>query len=182
MLKYTLPFLLSISAFANKYTVSFSSHIITDKPFGVEKTINGVYTKQTGSLNEITIAEDKGKRFFGVKTRTALSIGKLQATFVNTNVNLIALGLEKQAYHNFGKFQPLAFLGLGYKFSSYVKGDHNHDYALSSQVYFRLGFELNYLITDKVSAGFTYKHFSNGGLTVNNYGYDFYGLKVNYLI
>lgn len=182
MLKYTLPFLLSVSALANEYTVSFSSHTITSTPFGVEKTIDGIYTKQTGSLNEITIAEDRGERFFGVKTRTALSIGKLQATFVNTNVNFIALGLEKQVYHNFGKFQPLAFLGLGYKFSGYVKGDNNYDYALSSQVYFRLGLELNYFISNKMSVGFTYKHFSNGGLTVNNYGYDFYGLKVNYLI
>ena len=189
-----LPLAISSLAFANNYTLSFTGSNLTNKTLGVEKT-TGAEEKTThkGGMFEVSLAEDKGIKFFGLNSRNAIHIGNLTGQWCvqssenginvcSNKINALAFGIDKQLYHNFGRVQLLGFFGLGYKLTGQTTYDANYDYALPSLFYFRLGAELNYLITRKVSVGLQYKHFSNGGLTTGNYGYDFYGAKVNFLI
>jgi len=189
-----LPLAISSLAFANTYTLSFTGSTITNKTLGIEK-IEGIDNKTTheGKMFEISLAEDKGQKFFGLNSRNAIHLGQLSGhwciqssyfpvTTCANKVNAVALGLDKQLYHNFNRFQLLGFFGLGYKFTGQTEYDTDYDYALPSRLYFRVGAEANYFITRKISVGLQYKHFSNGGMTTGNYGYDFYGAKINLTI
>ena len=188
MLKLLLPFAISSFAFANTYTLSLTGSTITNKTLGIEKTTGaGQKTTHQGNMFELSLAEDKGQKFFGLNSRNAIHIGNLTGQWCIENtcankINTLALGMDRQLYHNFNRLQLLGFFGLGYKFTGQVENDVNYDKALHSLFYFRLGAEVNYFITKKVSVGLQYKHFSNGGLTTGNYGYDFYGMKMNLMI
>jgi len=189
-----LPLAISSLAFANTYTLSFTGSTLTNKTLGVEKiTGAGEKTTHQGKMFEISLAEDKGQKFFGLNSRNAIHIGDLKGQWCVQNmenginvcsnkINALAFGLDKQLYHNFNRLQLLGFFGLGYKLTGQTTYSTNYDYALPSLFYFRLGMEANYLITRKISVGLQYKHFSNGGLTTGNYGYDFYGAKINLMI
>ncbi len=183
-----LPLAISSLAFANTYTLSFTGSNLTNKTLGAEKTTGaGEKTTHQGNMFEISLAEDKGQKFFGLNSRNAIHIGNLTGQWCIGNqcynkVNALAFGLDKQLYHSFNRLQLLGFFGLGYKLTGQTTYSANYDYALPSLFYFRLGMEASYSITRKISVGLQYKHFSNGGLTTGNYGYDFYGAKVNLMI
>lgn len=184
---FILPLAISSLAFANQYTLSFTGSNLTNKPFGIDKLADNQKTTHKGKMFEISLAEDKGQKFFGLNSRNALHIGNLTGQLCvgsqcYNKVNALALGLDKQLYYNFNSLQLLGFFGLGYKFTGLTTQEQNYDYALPSQFYFRLGMEASYSITRKISVGLQYKHFSNGGLTTANYGYDFYGMKMNLMI
>lgn len=182
MLKYTLPLLLSATAFANQYTVSLMGGKITSQPFGIQKEIDGKPVLQEGSIMQISLAEDKGEKFFGLNTRNVISIGQVQSTIFEKNIDFITAGLDKQLYFRWKRLEVVKSLGVGYKFTSDLTTDAKYDNALPSQIYFRVGAELNYFLDNKFSAGIVFTHFSNGGTRMPNIGYDFYGVKLSYLI
>lgn len=182
MLKYTLPLLLSATVFANQYTFSVMGGKITSQPFGIQKEIDREPILHEGNIIQISLAEDNGNKFFGLNTRNVISIGQVKSTIFDKNIDFITTGLDKQFYFRWKRLEVVKSLGVGYKFTSDLTADAKYDNALPSQFHFRVGAELNYFLDNKFSAGIVFTHFSNGGTRMPNIGYDFYGVKLNYLI